>query len=112
MMKFYMELEVQSVKVSSEKFEELFDEVADALHECNGIENADLASDSSTQILTFSLDVSGTDEIAAFITAVSAVRTSLHTAGGSTAGWEKQFSIFRHMIEKESEAKSSGLIDA
>tara|TARA_R110002051_G_scaffold1853_1_gene10132 strand:+ start:1843 stop:2178 length:336 start_codon:yes stop_codon:yes gene_type:complete len=111
-MNFYMELEVQSVDVTPEKFDEVFDEIADALHECTGIENADLAGNSATLILTFSMDVSGRDEIAAFTTGLSAVRTALHSAGGSTPGWEDHFSIFRHLIEKASQAQKGNLVDA
>jgi hypothetical protein len=45
MTKFYLELSVQGVEMSPATFEDAFDVIADALFECDGIENADLSGE-------------------------------------------------------------------
>lgn len=112
MTKFHMELSVQGINTPPELFESAFDAMAEALYECQGIENADLAGDRSTQIATFSMDVDEEDEVAALTLGLSAVRTSLHASGGSTAGWENHFEMLRQTIETQAGMKVRDLIDA
>lgn len=85
--------------MTPEQFETQFDLIADALHECDGITNQDLAGDVSTQIATFSMDIDSDDTVDAFSRGLAVVRTSLHAAGGATPGWEKHFEEVRNVIE-------------
>jgi len=112
MTRFHAELSVQGIKMSPETFDEAFDAIADALYDCQGIENADLAGDSSTQIATFSMDVEHDDEIEAFRIAIGAVRTALHASGGATPNWEQNFSMLRHMIETRAGSDAFDSVDA
>ena len=85
-----------------EAFVQAFDAVADALYNCDGVEDADLAGDSKTATLTFTmnvLDVDGPEE--ALSIALGVVRTALHTSGGSTPGWEDRFEFLKQTISAE-----------
>lgn len=84
-------------------FDLAFDAIADALYDCDGVEDADLAGDSSSSVLTFTMNVLNvTNPEQAIATAFGVVRTALHVSGGTTEGWEDQFEFIRQSIEAES----------
>ncbi|WP_105033479.1 hypothetical protein [Cryobacterium aureum] len=99
MTSFHLELSAQAVDMSPDAFESAFDAIADALYDCKGIDNADLAGDLSTQIAIFSMDVDAEDEVTALTIGLGAARTALHASGGATPGWEDNFAMLRQIIE-------------
>ena len=111
MNKYHMELTAQGSETSAQQFSDDFDAIADAFFDCEGIENPDLAGDFPSRIFTFSMDVTAQDEVAAITLGMSAVRTALHVAGGSTPGWEQHFQMLRQTIETEAGAHARDLID-
>ena len=98
---FHLELSAQAIDMTARVLDHAFDLIADALYDCVGIENADLSSDSSSQIVTFSMDVEGATAPDALIFGLGIVRTSLHASGGATPGWEKHFTLRTQTIEPQ-----------
>ena len=96
---FHLEIVVSVEAEDSHEFESLFDRVANAFFDCDGIANADVAADVGAHTLTFELDVEADREADALERSLAAVRTTLHAAGGATPGWENHFRMLRQTVE-------------
>jgi len=103
---YHLEVAVEARLESSEDFESIFETLADALADCDGVMNADLAADTPSHVLTFEMDVAGGREAEALERGLVAVRTALHAAGGSTAEWEKHFRMLRQTVEVPSDEQA------
>lgn len=107
-MSFRVEITVESPGLPARIAEERFDSLADALHECEGIADQDLAADTSKGQYTFAFDVLDIDDpVGAVEFAVAIVRTALHAAGDATPDWEKQFELVRQSSERADQRKSA-----
>jgi len=105
---YYIELTVSSDDTDPELIEDQFDAIADAFHECTGIEDQDLAANLEEQTLTFSMAIEDvSDENRAKIHALTAVRSALHAAGAATPGWDDQI---RYLVTGTTSAQD--LLDA
>lgn len=64
--------------------------VFDALTELEGeqLTETDLSANLAEARIAFELTINATDAIDAFGIAATMIRTAIHTAGGSTPGWE------------------------
>ncbi|MGH1550999.1 hypothetical protein ACRAWB_18200 [Leifsonia poae] len=96
---FHLEVVVAADVAGPKDFESLFDAVAEAFFDCDGLQNADVSADLRAHTLTFEMDVEGGREADALERALAAVRTTLHAAGGATPGWERHFRMLRQTVE-------------
>ena|GEM_PF-3386500 len=81
----YVELTVAGDKVTSK----MFDLVAEALYNCEGVIDPDLEADFAAKTLTFHMGFAGPIEPDQALGKVLGIaRTALHAAGLGTPGWE------------------------
>lgn len=102
-MNYYLEISVAvRTKLTSAEFDSAFDAIAEALYDCDGVEDPDLAGDYASSVFTFTmntLDAAGPEE--ALAQALAVVRTALHVSGGATPHWEDQFEFMRQTIQAQ-----------
>jgi len=101
MTRYHVELDCTVLDISEGAFAALFEPVADALYDLDGLIDADLAASTGERLFTFSMSVDAPDQVAALTAAVSATRTAVHVAGGSTPEWEKHLAMVRTLITDE-----------
>lgn len=103
-MNYYLELSVVArAKLTPTEFDKAFDSIAEALYDCEGVEDADLAADYAASVFTFTMNavnVAGPEE--ALARAMAVVRTALHVSGGATPQWDEQFEFMRQTIQAQS----------
>lgn len=92
---------------SDEMFEEHIDEVLEHLYVAHGVIDPDYTATLAEHCVEFSLSVDAGDEVEALTLIYAALRTAIHTAYGSTPGWEEHFERRLTRIQSTSE-----LVDA
>lgn len=65
--------------------------VLDHLHDLDDIVDPDVYIDLSESLVTLELITKGTSDLDAVRNGLAAMRTAIHTAGGTTHGWEDDF---------------------
>lgn len=98
----FLRLECEALGADAEQVRADFEASAEALSEMDGVFDQDVEADLSRKTLTFSLGVTSSSEVRALETAITAVRTALHAAGGGTPGWEDHSRMLRQEIESDS----------
>lgn len=85
---FYIEFRLVFEGFSDAELERIFEDVADCLVDMSGMD-ADAALDLGERAVEMSMSLQADRAEDATTRAFSAARTAIHTAGGSTEGWEK-----------------------
>ena len=98
-----IEIRLDPKAASPEDFSTFFDAVAEALYDCEGVFDQDLSGDAEDGSLTFRMAVPTADAADAIVTALTAVRTALHSVGASTPGWEKHMQVLLNSVDKGAE---------
>lgn len=92
---------------TDEAFEAHIDEVLENLYNAHGVTDPDYTASLAERCVEFSLSADGADEVEALSTIYAALRAAIHTAYGSTPGWEEIFERRLTRIHSTSE-----LVDA
>jgi len=95
MKRFYLEITCQVHGIPAE---EVYDNLADAVHDLTDVKDQDLGANLAEGTFDFCLTVDASGEAEALGRGLAAVRTAVHAAGGSTPGWEQHFRRIKNVV--------------
>lgn len=101
MTRYYLEITCQTRGVDRDEMEQVFDQLADAVHDLVDVIDADLGANLAAGRFDFTMSVDADDEPSALSAGLAAVRCAIHDAGGSTPGWENHFEAIQQVVRRE-----------
>lgn len=101
MTRYYVEVTCLVHGVGDARLEEVFDDLVDAMHELSDVIDPDVGINMKARRLDFTMALDAQDEAEALQRALAAVRTAVHSANGSTPGWEKHFEAIQQVVRRE-----------
>lgn len=88
MNRYYLEITIHLQETDASQMDALFEPLADATYDLDGVIDADLGARLDEGEFDFTMAIDAEDEPDALGKGLAAVRCAIHAAGGSTPGWE------------------------